>query len=146
MADTLTRLLYHVVFSTKERRRLLRDDLRERLYSYMTSVISGEGGYVRAVGGTRDHVHLLFSLPPSMDLSEALRRVKGNSSKWLNKETPFGWQRGYAAFTVSESAAPAVERYIQDQERHHAQGDFTAEVRTLLKRHGVDFDECQLAD
>ena len=91
-----------------------------------------------------DHVHLLVRMRPSISLSDFLRSVKANSSRWVHErsETPrrFGWQEGYAAFSVSESVAGDVCRYIQTQEEHHRRRSFEEEWVTLLKKHGIEFD------
>ena len=119
MASTLTNLLYHVVFSTKDRQSLLGSDLREDLYAYIGGVVRGERGRLLEIGGRPDHVHLLARFSPAVSLSHMLQRIKGNSSRWVNDgrrvRGRFAWQRGYAAFTVSESAANGVAEYIRDQ-------------------------------
>ena len=89
MASTLTNLIYHVVFSTKERERSISAKLRDRLYGYIGGIIRGEGGRLLAIGGAADHVHILCRFPPTAAVSQMLRRIKGNSSKWLNERTPF---------------------------------------------------------
>jgi putative transposase len=100
---------------------------------------------LREIGGMPDHLHLLVQLKPVASLSDFLRVVKANSSKWFNErfESPnkFAWQHGYAAFTVNESQSSRVRQYIQDQAEHHRQHDFKIELRELLTRHGIEFDE-----
>ena len=102
------------------------------------------------IGGMPDHVHLLLKLKPSIALSDMLRQIKANSSKWLHESgkdaRKFGWQDGYAAFTVSESQVTRVAQYIRDQEQHHRGLPFKTELLALLKRHGVGYDEKYLWD
>ena len=142
MASTLTNLLLHVVFSTKDRRGLITADLQENLYPYIGGIIRGEKGVPLAIGGTKNHIHILAKFPASISVSDMLRCIKGNSSKWIKeKGRPFAWQRGYAAFSVSQSLAGRVRTYIQRQEEHHKQNSFQDELISLLKIHGIEYDE-----
>ena len=140
-----TNLLYHIVFATKERRPFLNGDCLPRLCQYTGGVIRNLDGRLLAVGGDRDHVHLAASLHPSRALADVVRTVKANSSKWTHETSPalrhFAWQDGYAAFTVSKSALGEVLRYIEDQGEHHKKRTFEDELRALLKKHGIEFDE-----
>ncbi|HUY90926.1 MAG TPA: IS200/IS605 family transposase [Pirellulales bacterium] len=144
MANTFTNLLYHVVFSTKGREPLIRDNWRDELYAYVGGVVRNERGTLIQAGGTADHVHLLMKLPASAAIADMLRLVKANSSKWANESAfsrgAFAWQTGYAAFSVSESNAPAVGRYIRNQVEHHRGLSFQEEFVALLQRHGVAYD------
>ena len=145
MAGTYANLLYHLVFSTKNRHPWIAPDIEEELYCYMGGIVRGEGGSLLEVNGMPDHVHLLAKLKPSRAVSEILQHLKGNSSKWLNETKmrvrKFGWQDGYAAFTVSESRVEAVRRYIRNQKSHHRRTGFQDELLALLKKHGVEYDE-----
>ena len=141
MPSSLTNLLYHAVFSTKERRAIITTDLRDGLYPYIGGIVRSEGGRLLAIGGTANHVHLLATFPPTVSVSEMMQRIKGNSSRWAGAGGTFGWQRGYAAFSVSESVAEAVRSYIEGQEEHHRSQTFEAEYLALLRKHGVVFDE-----
>jgi REP element-mobilizing transposase RayT len=94
-----------------------------------------------AVGGTQDHVHLLFHLPPSLALAKAVLLLKSHSSKWMGEQgREFSWQEGYGAFSVSSSNLNAVMRYVQNQEAHHRKIGFEEEFRAILKRHGVEYE------
>jgi REP element-mobilizing transposase RayT len=145
MAATLTNLLYHVVFSTKLRVPLITELLEADLYHYMGGIIRGEGGILLEIGGVPDHVHLLVKFKPTVAVADMLRVLKANSSKWVNEERRrlqrFGWQDGYAAFTVSQSQVSHVRRYIRNQKLHHHKADFQSELKALLERHGVEYDE-----
>ena len=123
MARTYTKLIYHIVFSTKERIPLIAPEIRDRLYEYLGGVIRGEKGSLMEIGGMQDHVHILARFGAAIAVSEMLKRVKGSSSHWLSRETGtwFAWQNGYGAFSVSESQVAAVRKYIQQQEEHHKQ-------------------------
>jgi REP element-mobilizing transposase RayT len=98
-----------------------------------------------SINGMPDHVHLLVRYRADLSHSEMLRHIKGRSSKWINETFPqlghFAWQEGYGGFTVSKSAAQAVEAYIVRQMEHHARQDFKSEFLDLLRRHGIEFDE-----
>jgi putative transposase len=144
MAGSFTCLNVHVVFSTKERRRTLMANLREPLFPYVAGILKDLHGHLIQGGGVDDHVHLLIRLHQSTSVADCVRTIKANSSKWLREEHDVrwpGWQEGYGAFSVSKSAIPDVERYIENQETHHAQTSFQDEFRALLKRHGIEFDE-----
>jgi REP element-mobilizing transposase RayT len=145
MASTFTNLLYHIVFSTKDRMPSIHKALRERLYEYIGGIIRGERGILLEIGGVPDHVHLLVKLKSDMATAEIVRLIKSNSSKWLNESNSptgrFEWQTGYGAFSVSESQAAKVRQYIRTQESHHAKVSFRDELIGLLKKHGIEYDE-----
>ena len=145
MGQTLTNVLVHVVFSTKNRDKLLAADVRPRLHAYIAAIVAGEGGRAFAVGGGLDHIHLLARLPAKMAVSDLMRQVKANSSRWLRETFPalrsFGWQSGYAAFSVSHSQLDAAFRYVETQEEHHRKHSFEDEFVSLLKRNELDYDE-----
>ena len=145
MPASFTSLHYHIIFGTKERRSLLTSAVQARLYDYIGGIIAQEGGQLLAAGGMPDHVHLLAILPPTRAVSDVMRVVKTNSSKWLHETFPemraFGWQDGYGAFAVSRSAVEEVKRYIAIQEEHHRKLTFEEEFVAFLKRHGIEYDE-----
>ncbi len=143
MGSTFFSLHYHIVFSTKERRPLIRAEWRPRLHSYLGGIIRGMKGVAEIVGGMEDHVHLLASLRPVHCVADMMRDLKKDSTNWLkeNLDRSFGWQEGYAAFTVSPSATNAVRKYIANQEAHHCKHSFSDELRDLLGKAGIAFDE-----
>ena len=150
MAHTFSELRSHVIFSTNGRAASIDDDLRPRLHSYIGGIIRELGGTAIAVGGTADHVHVLLRLPPSVSMSEAMRVVKTNSSRWIHETSPnlrsFAWQTGYGAFSVSESNRQTVSDYIANQENHHRRTSFQKEYLAFLQRHVVDYDERYVFD
>jgi putative transposase len=145
MGSTLTNLLYHIVFSTKNRSPSLSGELQSHLYQYIGGIIREKRGYLLEAGGTADHLHLLARFPPTISISEMQQNIKGSSSGWVNREhktdAHFGWQDGYAAFSVSPSKVPAVSRYIKNQEAHHRRTTFKVELIKLLEKHEVEYDE-----
>ena len=148
MAHTYTHLLTHCIFSTHERRPFVVQAIRNDLHAYLGGIVRGLHGIPLSIGGTADHVHMLVRLPAVLAIAECMRIVKANSSLWVHERWPerqsFTWQRGYGAFSVSESARESVVQYINTQEEHHRKRTFEEEFKELLRRHGVEFDENML--
>ena len=142
MSHTYSSNRVHVIFSTKERRKCLADDLQPKLWAYMAGIAHNQGFEAKTVGGVRDHVHVLLVLPPSMPLAKAVQFLKGSSSKWINEtaDERFAWQQGYGAFSVSASHTSDVARYIHNQRAHHEVKNFEEEFIDFLKRYGVAYD------
>jgi REP element-mobilizing transposase RayT len=145
MGSTLTNILIHVIFSTKKRELTIGFEIQEDLYRYINGIIKNEGCNLVVIGGVSDHVHMLIKIKPVCELSEMIKKIKGNSSRWINKEKQlnynFSWQDGYGAFSVSESQVPVVVQYIKEQEKHHRKLSFKEEFIRILKLHGVEYDE-----
>jgi putative transposase len=150
MPSTYTNLLYHIIFSTKERRPFINPVFRERLHPYLGGIIRDLKGEPIEIGGVADHVHILAKLPATLALSDALRLIKTNSSKWAGEQDElvraFAWQTGYAAFTVSKSQSDPVRKYIQNQEQHHRRKSFKQELVSLLDKHEIEYDRRYLWD
>jgi putative transposase len=131
----------HVVFSTKERRKIIPLDMKERLWSYTAGICKRQKVFVHTIGGVEDHIHLLLQFPATVVISEAIKTIKANSSGWMSDETGnFAWQAGYGAFGVSKSNIAVVVKYIKSQEQHHRKMTFEQEFKTLLEKHGIEFD------
>jgi putative transposase len=145
VAGTYTKLYYHIVFSTKNRQPFIHAEFEDRLHKYISGIIRGIEGNSIEINGTPDHVHILTILPPKIAVSDALREIKANSSKWVHDTFPdlskFGWQDGFAAFTVSKSQVEPVRQYIRDQKLHHRQSDYKQELIGLLDKHEIEYDE-----
>lgn len=145
MPHSYVNLLYHCVFSTKNRVRFLHAEIRPRLFEYLGGVIRGEGGINLAMNGTEEHLHILAKFRQDKAVADMLRDLKAGSSGWIHRTFPdlrlFSWQEGYGAFTVSFSRVPEVQRYIQRQGEHHRQVSFQEEFIALLKAHQVEYDE-----
>ena len=143
MGSTFFSLHYHIVFSTKERKPLIRAEWRPRLHSYLGGIIRRMNGVAEIVGGVEDHVHLMASLRPVHCLADVMRDLKKDSTNWVkeNLDRKFAWQEGYAAFTVSPSATNAVKNYIANQESHHGKHSFVDELKELLAKAHVEYDE-----
>jgi len=131
----------HVVFSTKERRKIIPPDMKERLWSYTAGICKHQKVFVHAIGGIEDHVHLLLQFPATIAISEAVKTIKANSSGWMSDQIgKFAWQEGYGAFGVSKSNLATVVKYIQNQEKHHRRMTFEDEFIALLEKHGIEYD------
>ena len=111
----------------------------------MAEVTTNKGAKAHIVGGGLEHVHIVLSLPPALSLSDLLRTIKSNSSRWVHETIPnkpdFAWQAGYAAFSVSHSKFGDAYRYVRDQEKHHRHQPYETELVSLLKRHELEYDE-----
>ena len=138
MAHTPTCNLVHCVFSTKGRGDLIPDP--PRLWQYVGGIARQKQILLLAAGGTANHLHLLFSLPPTMTLAKVVQELKGNTSRWLNERSRFAWQEGYSAFSVSQSQRKTAVDYIDRQAEHHAKWSFEQEFLTLLKKSGIAYD------
>ncbi len=138
-------LLYHLVFSTKERKPFLKDNqLRECLWSYTAGIASNLEGRAIRVGGYIDHAHLLVQIPAKIAVADFVRQLKASSSKHMNEQkvlsSKFHWQDGYGAFTVSRSQMDSVVTYIDRQMEHHSKSTFQNEFLKMLTAHQVEFD------
>jgi putative transposase len=144
-AQSYVALYYHIIFSTRERRPSIDVDLQPRLYEYIGGILRNERGILMAAGGTSDHAHLLAALGRETALSDAVRTIKSNSSRWVHEAHPgkstFAWQAGYGAFTVGRSGLENVKRYLAGQEEHHRTVTFQEEFLEFLHRYEIPFDE-----
>ena len=141
MSHTYFQNVMHVVFSTKERQRMIPPKMKSRLWSYTAGICKGQKLFVHSIGGMEDHIHLLLQFPATFAIADAIRTIKTNSSGWMADEIgSFAWQEGYGAFSVSKSNIPTVVRYIQNQERHHRKMSFEDEFIGLLEKHGIEYD------
>jgi putative transposase len=145
VSQSLANNLIHLVFSTKERRPLLRDAERDRLHAYMGGILKNHECQPIEINSVADHAHVLFVLGKNLALAKAIELTKGLSSGWLKDQaewySDFKWQTGYWAFSVSPTHVPPLRRYILGQQEHHAKVGFQDEVRRLAAKNGVELDE-----
>jgi REP element-mobilizing transposase RayT len=146
MANTYVNNIVHIVFHTKAKTSDVLDEDLMRLHQYIGGIVKGTGAVLIAVGGMPDHVHLLVSLPKTMALSDFVRMVKAESSRWIKTLNThhygtFSWQEGYGAFSVSASVVPRVVNYIRNQASHHKGKSFMDEYKSFLQAYGIDYDE-----
>jgi putative transposase len=145
MSQSLARLAVHLVFSTRNRERVITNQVRGSLHAYMATVLQNLGCPVILINSVEDHVHFLFELARTVAVSTVVEEVKKASSKWIKtqgfKFARFAWQAGYGAFAVSVSNIAAVRKYIDNQRAHHQVKSFQEEYRAVLDRHRIAFDE-----
>ena len=149
MSQAYTNLLTHIVFSTKERRALIDNEIETELHAYLGGLVKELGGKAYIINGVGDHVHLLVNLPAKISVSDAIRFIKSNSSGFVKKKFNrplFAWQRGYGAFSVSKSNVPAVIKYIQNQKEHHRKILFTEELVAILRKNEIEYDDRYVFD
>ncbi len=141
MSHTYSTNLVHCVFSTKGRADLIPADLQERLHAYLFGTAKNLGIEILALGSTANHIHILMTVPPARPLSYAVRDFKANSSRWMTGHgTPFAWQEGFGAFSVSPSQVSVVKKYIRSQPEHHKKRNFEEEFLLLLQKSGISYD------
>jgi putative transposase len=145
MAQSLSKVLLHIIFSTKNRYLFIDEKIESELYAYIVSISKTCGSYVHKIGGIDDHIHLFANLPRTLSISNLLEEIKKNSSKWIKtkgiKYRDFSWQKGFGAFSVSSSQHESVVTYIENQKEHHKKQSFQDEYRKILQLHNVPFDE-----
>jgi len=140
-----SKVILHIIFSTKDREAWLDSDVRMRMHAYLATICCDLGVELVHVGGMADHIHIVTTLPRTLSQAQLVEQIKKTSSKWIKtldaQYRGFSWQRGYGAFSVSPSQLESVRRYIDGQQEHHRTRTFQEEYRELLRKHGVDFDE-----
>jgi putative transposase len=150
MPGTYSKILLHLVFSTKHRKSWITADIADRLYPYMGGIVRAEKGVLYDIGGIEDHVHMYLRWRTDATVSDLMRSVKARSSKWVHDTFPtlgaFAWQEGYSVFSVSKSQEEAVKRYIAGQVEHHKKEDFKSELLRLLSAHRIEFDDQYVFD
>lgn len=151
MAQSLAKILLHLVFSTKERRPFLHDKpLRDELHHYLGGILTHLDCQPLIIGGVEDHVHLLFAHNRTTAVADVVKELKRGSSVWLKTKSPtmgeFAWQNGYGVFSIGQSQVEDLRAYIAGQEEHHRKVSFQDEYRRLLQRYEVGFDERHVWD
>jgi REP element-mobilizing transposase RayT len=148
MPHSFASLIIHTIFSTKERMPALSPELASRLFPFMAGIVRERKGIAIVVNGPADHVHTLVAIPITESVAELLRVVKSKSSRWVHErfldKRRFGWQSGYAAFSVSGSRPAEVEKYIANRQERHRKVSFQEEFLVFLRKHGIAYDERDL--
>jgi putative transposase len=142
MPSTWSQVILHVVFSTKDREQAILDS--PRLHAFIGGIIRDQGATLWAAGGMPDHVHLLIRANTDHSIATLVREIKARSSRWMHEvaqQPDFAWQKGYGVFSVSMSQVDALKRYLANQAEHHKTQDFATELRLLLQRHSIEFDD-----
>ena len=145
MQQSLAKIYIHLIFSTKNRERIIPDNIRPDLHAYMGGILNSLGCSPIEINSEPDHVHLLFLMARTETISNVVGQVKKSANDWLRTKSPefsnFFWQGGYGVFSVSQSAAEEVREYIRNQREHHKKASFQDEFRAFLKRYEIEFDE-----
>ena len=145
MANTFTQIHIQVIFAVQNRQSLIHPNWAEELNRYITGIIQNHGHRVLQIGGMPDHLHIFFGMRPRQSLSDLMRIVKSESSRWINDKRlakgRFSWQEGFGGFSYSKSQVPQVIRYIQNQEEHHRKRTFVEEYKAFLDAFGVEYDQ-----
>ncbi|SKB08004.1 REP element-mobilizing transposase RayT [Prosthecobacter debontii] len=145
MPQSLAKLYVHVVFSTKNRERVLMDDIRHELHAYIGGTLKGMDCMPVEINSEPDHAHVLFLLGRTMPLSDVVGGLKKSATEWLREHGEtyrgFHWQAGYGAFSVSQSAVEEVREYIRNQREHHRVKTFQDEFRAFLRKYEIEYDE-----
>jgi putative transposase len=145
MPQSLSKVIIHIIFSTKDREPWLEREVRSRMHGYVATICSDLNAEAFLVGGVADHLHVVTTLPRTLSQADLVEAMKKTSSKWIKSLDPkyrgFYWQRGYGAFSVSPSQLGAVLKYVEGQEAHHRTRSFQEEYREFLRKYDVTFDE-----
>lgn len=150
MPQSLSFLLCHIVFSTKDRTPTLHESIRLSLFAYLATVARNSDCECYRVGGVADHVHLAVRLSRTITVAKMVEKLKTTSSKWLKSQsqvqTNFAWQRGYGAFSLRPSDLNGLCEYIDGQVQHHRRKTFQEEYRAILEQSGIEYDERYIWD
>ena len=145
MPQSLSSILIHLIFSTKNREPIITPEIETELYPYMASIFKAIKSPALIINGTSDHLHTLFALSRVMTIADLVEEVKTESSKWIKTKgrefRNFHWQSGYGAFSIGQSQVPALKRYVAKQKEHHRRVDYQDEYRKFLKLYEVEYDE-----
>lgn len=145
MPQSLSNVLLHIVFSTKNRQPWIDAEIEQELFPYLATICNELGCPAHKIGGADDHVHIACSLSRTVEISKLLATIKANSSRWIKSKGPrfehFAWQNGYGAFSVGQSQLEPLRMYIAGQREHHRRESFQDEFRKLLAKYQVEYDE-----
>lgn len=150
MSHSYISQLMHCVFSTEERKAWITSELQTRLFPYIGGIARMNKMKLISAGGVQDHVHILISMPKTLDIAHAMQLIKGGSSKWIHDESAqhrlFEWQEGYGAFSIGISEVERTVNYINNQAEHHKRKDFKTEFISFLDKHFIEYDDRYVFD
>ena len=150
MPQSLSKIYLHTIFSTKDRYPFLTPEIRPKLHAYLAPTLANLNAPTLAINSMENHIHILHVQPKSRAPCDIIRELKSNSSQWIKTKSgtlsKFAWQNGYATFSVSQSGIQAVKRYIDNQQQHHQKLSYEDELRALLNRHQLEYNESYLWD
>ena len=143
MANTYTQIYFHIVFAVKGRNNIILSKWKVELYKYISGIISNKNQKLFTINGMPNHIHLLIGTKPNCNLSDLIRDIKSNSSKWINEKQftngKFEWQIGFGAFSIGQSQLPKIINYIKKQEEHHRTKTFKEEYINFLNAYDIDY-------
>ncbi|WP_117880615.1 IS200/IS605 family transposase [Aureibaculum luteum] len=143
MANTYTQIYFHIVFAVKGRNNIILSKWKDELYKYISGIISNKNQKLFTINGMPNHIHLLIGTKPNCNLSDLIRDIKSNSSKWINEKQfingKFEWQTGFGAFSIGQSQLPKIINYIKKQEEHHRTKTFKEEYINFLNAYDIDY-------
>jgi REP element-mobilizing transposase RayT len=150
MANTYSQIYIQIVFAVQGRQNLIEHEWKDELYKYITGIVKNNNQKLLAINGVSDHIHILLNIKPNVSLSDLVRDVKANSSRFINENKfvrgKFSWQEGFGAFSYSISQLNDVIQYVKNQEEHHKETSFKDEYLKYLKRFEIEFDENYVFD
>jgi putative transposase len=143
MPQSLSKIYIHVVFSTKYRRPLISEEIRQNAQAYFVQVGANLGSFTEEIFIMPDHIHWLCTLPRTITVADLVKNVKISTSIKYKTITQcnFEWQKGYGAFSVSESGLVPVKNYIKNQHDHHKKTYYQDEFRRFLEEYRIEYDE-----
>ncbi|TAL60350.1 MAG: IS200/IS605 family transposase [Bacteroidetes bacterium] len=148
MANTYTQLYTHIVFAVKGRASIIHNDIKDKIYKYISGIISKQNQKLYIINGMPDHIHILVSMKPNLALSDLVKEIKEHSTKFINNEKlvkgKFYWQEGFGGVSVSHSQLDVVINYIKNQEEHHKRKTFKEEYMEMLKKYCIDYKDAYL--
>ena len=143
--STYTQILYHIIYSTKNREQTLILDKHEEIYKYIWGILKKKNCHLYRIGGVSDHLHILTHIHPTVSMASLVKDIKLASNEHIKNKNLFpnfsGWQEGYAAFTYSFKDKDRLIEYVKNQETHHHIKTFKEELIDLLSEHGIEFEE-----
>lgn len=148
MAQSLSKLYLHIIFHVKNSSPIINIDEEKELYAYIGSIIKDNESIPIVINGVQDHIHILCIMSKNIALAKLVEEIKRHSSRWIKTKSSyyssFGWQGGYAGFSVSPALHDKTKGYIQKQKEHHKKMTFKEEYLLFLKEYDIDFNETYL--
>lgn len=145
MANTYTQIHLHLIFAVQNRKSLIQNLWKDRLYKYISGIVQRHKHKMIIINGMPDHLHIVIGMRPTQSLSDLMQDIKGSSSKWINENRfvagNFQWQEGYGAFSYGKSQLPGLIEYVKNQEAHHKKKTFAGEYKNFLNAFEIEFDE-----
>ncbi len=145
MPNTFSKIYIHLIFAVKGRHGIIQKSWETDLFKYITGIITNKNQKLLAINGYKDHIHILLNIKPNISLSDLVRDIKNNSTKYINNKKytkgKFSWQEGFGAFSYSESQLPNIIKYINNQKEHHKRRTFKEEYQKFLEKYKINYDE-----